>query len=140
MSKANKRPRRSEVYMEVAQSFAKRSTCNRKAVGACVVRDNHILGTGYNGSPKGTDHCSSVGCDMEDGHCVRTVHAEINAILSAAYNGVSTKGAVLFSTAEPCFRCEKVILNAGIEAVFYLEEYDDGRNGQTNLVVRKMGI
>lgn len=125
----NERPNRHEIYMEVAQTFAKRSTCNRKAVGACLVRDNHILGTGYNGAPRGRDECLGSGCLLVDNHCVRTVHAEVNAVLSAAYNGVSTRDAILYTTAKPCFRCEAFIINAGIKEVIYLENYDDGRNG-----------
>lgn len=124
------RPSRAEVYMEVAKTFAKRSTCNRKSVGAVLVRDNHILGTGYNGAPRLQDECMGVGCLMVAEHCVRTVHAEVNAVLSAAYNGVSTKGATLYSTAKPCFRCELFLMNAGVEAVYYEEDYDDGLNNK----------
>lgn len=125
-----KKPSRDEIYMEVAKAFAKRSTCLRKAVGACLIRDNHILGTGYNGAPRLQDECSSVGCLMVDNHCVRTVHAEVNAILSAAYNGVSTNGATLYCTAKPCFRCEGLLINAGIKKVIYIEDYSDGLNGK----------
>jgi dCMP deaminase len=128
------RPTRDQIYMEVAETFAKRSTCNRKAVGACLIRDNHILGTGYNGAPRDQDECTSVGCLIVAEHCVRTVHAEVNAVLSAAYNGVSTKGATLYSTAKPCFRCELFLMNAGVDLVYYKEDYDDGLNNKfTNI-------
>jgi dCMP deaminase len=123
-----KRITRDEVYFGVAQQFAKRSTCLRKAVGACLVRDNHILGTGYNGAPRGQDECLSFGCLLDHGHCVRTVHAELNALISAAYNGVSTKDSILYTTVKPCFRCELFLINAGVKKIYYLEEYDDGRN------------
>lgn len=127
---------RDEVYMGVAKQFARRSTCNRKAVGAALVRDNHILGTGYNGAPRAQDECLSAGCLLVDGHCVRTVHAEVNAVLSAAYNGVSTKDAVLYTTAKPCFRCELFLINAGISEVVYVEDYDDGMNNKITAIRR----
>ncbi len=130
------RPSRHEVYMEVAKTFAKRSTCKRKAVGAALVRDNHILGTGYNGAPREQAECISAGCLMVDNHCVRTVHAEVNAVLSAAYNGVSTKGATLYSTAKPCFRCELFLINAGVAHVIYDEDYDDGLNNKLASIQR----
>lgn len=119
---------REDVYFGVAREYAKRSTCPRKAVGAVLVRDNHILGTGYNGAARLQAECMGSGCLMVSEHCVRTVHAEVNAVLSAAYNGVSTKGATLYTTAKPCFRCEFFLINAGIKQVVYDEEYDDGMN------------
>jgi len=128
--KNKERPTRHETYMEVAKLFAKRSTCLRKSVGACLVLNNHILGTGYNGSPRELDHCTDLDCLMVGGHCVRTVHAEINAVLAAAHNGVSTNGSTLYSTAKPCFRCEKFLINAGVKIVYYDEDYDDGLNGK----------
>lgn len=125
----NGRPEREEIFMEVAKQFARRSTCLRKSVGACLVRDNHILGTGYNGAPRHEISCDSAGCLLVDSHCVRTVHAELNAILSAAYNGNSTADSTLYTTAQPCFRCEAFLINAGIKEVVYLEEYTDNYNG-----------
>lgn len=122
-----KRISRSDLYFEIALLVAKRSTCNRAQVGAVLVNENQILGTGYNGSPSGFPHCTEAGCDMENGHCVRTVHAEVNAVLSAARNGVSTVGATIYSTHKPCFRCKQVLTNAGVTAV-WLKNYDDGRN------------
>lgn len=123
------RPTRDEIFMEVAKQFSRRSTCLRKSVGACLVRDNHILGTGYNGAPRLEAQCNSVQCLLVDNHCVRTVHAEVNAILSAAANGVSTTGSTLYTTAKPCFRCEAFLINAGVEKVVYLENYEDDFNG-----------
>lgn len=122
-----KRISRSDLYFEMALLVAKRSTCKRANVGAVLVRDNQILGTGYNGSPSGSPHCTEVGCDMENGHCVRTIHAEVNAVLSAARNGVSTVGSTIYSTHKPCFRCKQVLTNAGVTAA-WLKNYDDGRN------------
>lgn len=122
------RPTREEIYMEMATVVAKRSTCLRKKVGAVLVKNNHILGTGYNGAAKDQESCTDSGCDLVDNHCVRTVHAEVNAILSAAVNGVSTSGAILYSTCKPCFRCYSFLKNADIQEVVYIENYDDGRN------------
>lgn len=134
------RPERSELYMETARTFAKRSTCRRKAVGAVLVRDTHILGVGYNGAPRNQDDCLGVGCLLMAGHCVRTVHAEVNAILAAAYNGVGTKGATLYTTTKPCFRCRAFLINAGVVEVWYDEEYDDGLNDteQSMIKIRKL--
>lgn len=133
------RPERSQLYMETARTFSKRSTCRRKAVGAVLVRDTHILGVGYNGAARNQDDCLGVGCLLMAGHCVRTVHAEVNAVLSAAYNGVSTKGATLYTTTKPCFRCRAFLINAGVIEVFYDEEYDDGLNNteQGMIKIRK---
>ena len=91
-------------FMNIARQGSTRSTCPRKHVGAVIVRDKTILSTGYNGSIRGLPHCSDVGCVMEDGHCVSTVHAEANAIIQAAKNGVSIEGAELYTTASPCWR------------------------------------
>lgn len=122
------RPTRKQTYMEIAEVVSKRSTCLRKKVGAVLVKNNHILGTGYNGAAKDQSSCADIGCDMESDHCVRTIHAEVNAVISAAVNGVSTDGAVLYSTCKPCFRCYGFLKNANIKEVFYVQDYDDGRN------------
>lgn len=127
---------RDAIYVGVAKLFAQRSTCNRKSVGACIVRDNHIVGTGYNGAARLQDECTSIGCLLVDNHCVRTVHAEVNAVLSAAYNGVSTRDAILYSTAKPCFRCTAFLINAGIKEVIYVEDYDDGLNDREQGVMK----
>jgi len=84
-----------------------------------------ILATGYNGAPAGMDHCIDVGCLMVDGHCVRTLHAEQNAIIQAAQFGVSTQGGQIYITSNPCLNCAKAIINAGITKVWYWEGYPD---------------
>lgn len=124
------RPSRQSIYMEIAQVVSKRSTCQRKKVGAVLVKNNHILGTGYNGAAKGELSCAEGGCDLESGHCVRTIHAEVNAVISAAVNGVSTEDAILYTTCKPCFRCYGFLKNANIREVVYFEKYDDGRNSE----------
>jgi dCMP deaminase len=116
-----------EYFMQIAVQVATRSTCDRKHVGAVVVRDRTILSTGYNGSVRGMPHCDEVGHIMEDGHCVATVHAEANAIIQAAKNGTSIDGADIYVTASPCWNCFKLIANSGIKRIFYLDFYRDER-------------
>ena len=114
-------------FMRIAQVVATRSTCDRKHVGAVIVRDKTILSTGYNGSIRGLPHCDEVGHLMENGHCVRTVHAEANAIVQAARNGVRIEGAEIYVTASPCWNCFKLLANAGIRRIYYGEFYRDER-------------
>lgn len=114
-------------FMNLAVQAATRSTCPRKSVGAVIVRDRTILSTGYNGSIRGAPHCTDVGCLMENNHCVRTVHAEANALIQAARHGVSLEGSEIYVTASPCFNCFKLIANAGIRTVYYGEFYRDDR-------------
>ena len=114
-------------FMNLALQAATRSTCPRKHVGAVIVRDKTILSTGYNGSVRGLPHCTEVGCLMENDHCVRTVHAEANALVQAARNGTRLEDAEIYVTASPCFNCFKLIANAGIRTVHYGEFYRDQR-------------
>src|SRR5579871_1699519 len=114
-------------FMDIAKVVASRSTCPRKFVGAVIVRDRTILSTGYNGSIRGMPHCTEVGHMMEDGHCVATIHAESNAILQAAKNGVTIGGAACYVTASPCWSCFKQIANAGLRRIVYGEFYRDQR-------------
>ena len=114
-------------FMNLAIQAATRSTCPRKHVGAVIVREKSILSTGYNGSIRGAPHCTEVGCLMENDHCVRTVHAEANALVQAAHNGVRLEGAEIYVTASPCFSCFKLIVNAGIRTVLYGEFYRDDK-------------
>jgi dCMP deaminase len=116
-----------EYFMSIAKQVATRATCDRKMVGAVLVRDRYILATGYNGSIHGSAHCSEVGHLMEEGHCVRTIHAEANAIVQAARNGVRIEEATIYVTASPCFNCFKLIANAGVKRVVYGEFYRDQR-------------
>ena len=100
--------------MNIAHEVATRSTCDRKHVGAVIVHDKTILSTGYNGSIKGLPHCQDAGCEMGDSLCVRTSHAEANAIVQAAKNGVSIDKSEIYVTASPCYDCFKLIANAVI--------------------------
>lgn len=119
------RPTWDEYFIEIALAVAKRSTCNRAQVGAIIVKDKRILTTGYNGAPRGLPHCSDEGCEIVDGHCVRTLHAEQNAIIQAALHGVSVEGGTIYSTHQPCHTCAKMIINAGLTRVVYVGEYPD---------------
>ena len=114
-------------FMNIAREVATRSTCDRKHVGAVIVRDKTILSTGYNGSIKGLSHCDEAGHEMVEGHCVRTTHAEANAIVQAAKNGVKIDSAEIYVTASPCYNCFKLIANSGIKIIYYHEFYRDER-------------
>lgn len=120
-----------EYFMRIAATVATRATCDRKHVGAVIVRDRTILSTGYNGSIRGLPHCDEVGHMMEGGHCVATIHAEANAIIQAAKNGVAIAGASIYITASPCWNCFKMIANAGITRIIFGEFYRDQRIFET---------
>ncbi len=126
-----------EYFMKIAEQVATRSTCDRKNIGAVIVRDKTILSTGYNGSIRGMPHCDDVGHLMENDHCVATVHAEANAIIQAAKNGVRIDEAELYTTASPCWSCFKLIANAGIRTIYYGEFYRDARSIE---VAKQLGI
>ena len=119
------RPTWDEYFMDVAFVVAQRSTCDRAHVGAVLVRERRILTTGYNGAPAGLPHCDEVGHLMVAGHCVRTLHAEQNAVIQAALHGISTQGATAYVTHQPCLTCSKMLINAGVERVVYAGNYPD---------------
>jgi dCMP deaminase len=125
---AHKRIGWDAYFMNIARQAATRSTCDRKHVGAVIVRERTILSTGYNGSIRGMPHCDDRGHIMEAGHCVATIHAETNAILQAAKNGVTIDRAELYTTASPCWNCFKMMANAGIRRIYYGEFYRDKRS------------
>ncbi|MDD3041352.1 MAG: cytidine/deoxycytidylate deaminase family protein [Methanosarcinaceae archaeon] len=127
------RPSLDEYFLEIAFVVGKRATCLRNNVGAVIVRDKRIISTGYNGAPRGMDHCLEIGCMREQENIpsgtrhekCRAVHAEQNAIIQAALHGVSTDGATLYCTHQPCILCAKMIINASIERVVYATPYPD---------------
>ena len=127
MPDKNNRVSWAEYFMNIAQEVATRSTCDRKAVGAVIVRGKTILSTGYNGSIKGADHCDDAGHEMENDHCVRTIHAEANAIVQAARHGIRIENSAIYVTASPCYDCFKMIANAGINKIYFGEFYRDER-------------
>lgn len=117
------RPDWDSYFMKIASAVSERSTCDRAFVGCVLVRDKRILTSGFNGSPAGQEHCDEAGHLMVDGHCVRTIHAETNAIIQAALHGVSTKGSTCYVTHFPCINCTKVLINAGIVRIVYGQAY-----------------
>jgi dCMP deaminase len=117
------RPDWDSYFMKIASAVSERSTCDRALVGCVLVLYKRILTTGFNGSPAGQEHCDEIGHLMVDGHCVRTIHAETNAIIQAALHGVSTRGATCYVTHLPCIQCTKSLINAGITRIVYGEAY-----------------
>ena len=130
---AGDRPTWDAYFMDIAVLVAKRSTCLRRMVGALIVKDKRILTTGYNGAPSGIRHCVEIGCLRETmkvasgqrHELCRGIHAEQNAIIQAAYHGVSIRNATLYCTNLPCSICTKMVINAGIGRIYYLEGYAD---------------
>lgn len=118
---------RYELCMGIARLNAERSTCLRAKVGVTAVRDNRVVAAGYVGSPSGMPHCLDLGCDIENGGCVRSIHAEANLISWAARVGTSLYGCTLWSTHAPCYNCAKLIANLGIERFIYENVYRDDR-------------
>lgn len=113
-----------EYFMNLAQMVAQRGTCDRAYVGCVLVNvDNRIVSTGYNGSVSGNPHCDEIGHTMRDGHCIATIHAEMNAILYCAKEGISIKGCKAYVTHFPCLNCTKSLIQAGISAIYYHEAY-----------------
>ena len=133
MTKTENRPSWDAYFMNITTLVAERSTCLRRAVGAVLVKDKRILSTGYNGAPASLKHCAEVGClreqlGIESGkmhELCRGIHAEQNAIIQAAYHGVSVKGAVVYCTNQPCSICARMIINAGIVKIYYQSGYAD---------------
>ncbi len=117
------RPDWDSYFMKIAYAVSERSTCDRAFVGCVLVREKRILTTGFNGSPAGQEHCDEAGHLMVDGHCVRTIHAETNAIIQAALHGVSTRGCTCYVTHFPCIGCTKALLNAGIIRLVFSADY-----------------
>jgi len=128
------RPPWDQYFVQIAHQVAKRSTCLRRHVGAVIVKDKRILSTGYNGAPTGFPHCDETGCLREQlgvpsgerQEICRGLHAEQNAIIQAALHGVSVAGADIYTTHQPCITCAKMVINAGIKRVIFLEPYPDG--------------
>lgn len=134
---AHVRPGWDEYFIEMAKLAARRATCPRRRVGAVLARDNRVIATGYNGSVRGEPHCDDVGCLMVDGRCKRTLHAELNALLQCAVNGVSSAGSTIYTTDFPCIDCAKALAQAGVRAVVYLVDYPDPNSAA---VLRGAGV
>lgn len=132
-----------EYFMAQSHILSLRSTCSRLNVGATIVRDKRIIAGGYNGSITGDEHCVDTGCKMVDGHCIRTIHAEINAIIQCAKFGVSTENATIYVTHFPCLNCTKTILQSGIKEICYSNDYHNNEYAKelikkSNVTVRKI--
>ena len=130
----SERPTWDEYFMSIAELTAKRSTCLRRNVGAVIVQDRHIIATGYNGAPRGMDHCAQRGgCFREElgipsgerHELCRALHAEQNAIIQAASFGPGVDGATIYITHSPCVICAKIIINSGIKRIVYNDSYPD---------------
>lgn len=126
----NKRIRKSwdQYFVEHALHVSERGTCSRARVGCVLVKENRVIATGYNGSPKGMPHCDDIGHLMKDGHCVRTNHAEENALLQCARLGISSEGATAYVTHEPCLYCTRQLNQAGIKRIVYVKPYPNDYN------------
>lgn len=112
-----------QYFLAQASVVALRSTCTRLSVGAVIVKDNRMIATGYNGSISDGDHCLDQGCHIVDNHCIRTIHAEVNAIIQCARFGVSTENTDIYVTYFPCIHCTKQIIQAGVKRVYYGDDY-----------------
>lgn len=138
--KKYKRPSKDEYFLQLARLVSVRSTCLRLRVGSVLVKDNMIISTGYNGAPRGLEHCDDVGCRVVSGHDTRTVHSELNTLLQAAYHGVSTKGSTLYTIYLPCERCTRAIINGGIVRVVYGELYKNIDQPHVKSLFRKAKV
>ena len=134
------RPDWDSYFLKIAFAVSERSTCDRALVGCVLVLEKRILTTGFNGSPAGLPHCEEVGHLMVDGHCVRTIHAETNAIIQAALHGVSTKGSTCYVTHFPCINCTKALINAGITRLVYCNNYRIDENALAFLKAAQIEI
>jgi len=142
-----KRPSWDEYFLKMVEMVGTRGTCDRGRSGCVIVKDKRILAAGYVGSPIGVAHCDDIGHEMhtltnEDGvvsrHCLRTAHAELNAIANAARSGVSIDKAMLYCKMVPCYTCAKTIINAGIKRVIVLKDYHGSK--RTKEIFKKAGI
>ncbi len=123
---AIERPSWDEYFMAITRAVATRSTCTRRSVGAIIVKDKRILATGYNGAPANMRHCDhSGGADLLHGHCLRSTHAEQNAIVQSAKYGISVDAATVYCTDQPCLTCVKLLVNAGVKRLVFENAYAD---------------
>ena len=145
--KNHQRPSWDEYFMEITKMVGSRGTCDRGRAGCVITRDKKIISTGYVGSPAGLKHCDEIGHEMntvvhednhESRHCIRTAHAEQNAIVQAARFGVSVDDSTLYCKMTPCYACAKMIINAGIKRVVCEEDYHAGERSKE--VFKEAGV
>ncbi|MBM6935270.1 ComE operon protein 2 [Enterococcus cecorum] len=127
-----------QYFVAQAVLLSLRSTCTRLEVGATLVKDRRIIAGGYNGAVSGDNHCIDHGCYVVDGHCIRTIHAEMNALLQCAKLGISTDSAEIYVTHFPCLHCTKAILQAGIKKIYYLHDYHN--DPYAIELIQKLGV
>lgn len=120
-----KRPQWDEYFLKLAMLASERATCPRMHCGCVLVKDKNVISTGYNGSIPGDEHCEEIGCLLVENHCVRTVHAEMNALIQAAKRGHAIDGATAYVTNMPCTTCAKALITAGIKRVVVFSDYHD---------------
>ena len=123
-----------EYFMQLTEMVAVRSTCDVISVGCIITNEKRIIATGYCGAPRGMPHCTEVGCKIVKNHCIRTLHAELNAILQCVEHGVSTKNAVVYLTHSPCWHCGLMLINARVKKIYYKKEYKDDRGDIISLL------
>ena len=131
------RPDWDSYFLKIAYAVSERSTCDRAFVGCLLVLDKRILTSGFNGSPSGQDHCDEAGHLLVEDHCIRTIHAETNAIIQAALHGVGIQGATAYVTHHPCLTCAKMLINSGIRRVVYAGNYPDDNS---RMFFRQAGV
>jgi dCMP deaminase len=139
--KTRVRPTLESIFMETARMLGQRSTCDRGRIGCVITKNDRIISTGYTGSPAGSKHCDEVGHTLDErtGGCIRTLHAEANAIAHAAQYGIALDHTTLYTTISPCLSCAKLILAAGITIVIYDEAYRDP-SGVNFLIEHNVGV
>jgi len=120
-----KRPDWDEYFLKLAMLASERATCPRLHCGSVLVKNKEVIATGYNGSIPGDEHCEDVGCMVVDNHCVRTVHAEMNALIQAAKRGHPVEGATAYVTNMPCTTCAKALITAGVKRVVVFSDFHD---------------
>ena len=127
-----------QYFMAQAVLLSLRSTCTRLEVGATLVREKRIIAGGYNGAVSGDVHCIDEGCYVVDGHCLRTIHAEMNALLQCAKLGIPTEGSEIYVTHFPCLACTKALLQAGVKGINYLHDYRNDPYAQA--LIEQLGV
>lgn len=142
LSRKQPRPTWDEYFLKLAMLASERATCPRMHCGCVLVKDNRVLATGYNGSLPGTEHCEDVGCLIENNHCIRTNHAEVNAIIQATAMGNSLHGATAYVTNMPCTTCAKLVIGAGVKRIVVFTDFHDTKAveffKECNVILDKM--
>jgi len=113
-----------EYFKKICKVLSEKSTCNRVKKAAIITKENQIISTGYSGAPRKCKHCGDEHI-MKNNHCVNTVHAEVNAIVNAAKNGINISDCEMYCSNKPCFRCMQILINSGIRVVYYFDDYED---------------